>query len=55
MSGDDGNRDQRRLLAACPDMKLAVPFGQIRWRNSILMRGVERLLVMPLGVNRRVW
>ena len=36
----------RGLLAAFPDMKLAVPAGELRWRISMLVHGLEKLPVV---------
>ena len=33
------------LLEQCPELRLAVPRNQVRWRMSILMRGLEELPV----------
>jgi cytochrome P450 len=36
----------RGLLAAFPDLKLAVPASQLRWRISMLVHGLEKLPVV---------
>jgi cytochrome P450 len=37
----------RRLLARCPDLRLAVPPDLLQWENSTLLRG---LLTLPVPV-----
>ncbi|HEY8373900.1 MAG TPA: cytochrome P450 [Pseudonocardiaceae bacterium] len=43
----EGEVALRDLLDAFPDLALAVPAEELRWRNSLLIRGLEELPVRP--------
>ena len=36
-----------KLLARYPDLRMAVPAGQLTWRPGVLMRGLQELPVVP--------
>jgi cytochrome P450 PksS len=43
----------RTLLDRCAEVKLAVPYEQLKWRNGVLLRGLRSLPVRVAGAQSR--